>query len=84
MRQAGFYFYFLFPKKTDEATILFFILSKPNEAPFFVHFKHKNVDILILTSEGTFFLFKSEKETDGGHLKQMREGLRNNYCIFFA
>ena len=27
-----------------------------------------------------FFLFKSEKKTDEGYLKQMREGLRN---IFF-
>ena len=27
------------------------------------------------------FLFKSEKKTDMGHLKQMREGLRN---IFFC
>ena len=27
-----------------------------------------------------FFLFKSEKKTNEGHLKQMREGLRN---IFF-
>ena len=44
----------------------------------------KNVDILILTYEynkchdASFFLFKSEKKTDEGHLKQMREGLRNN------
>ena len=49
---------------------------------FFVHFYHKNADILILTFEknesGHFFLFKSEKKTDEGHLKQMREGLRNN------
>ena len=49
---------------------------------FFVHFKHKNAGILILTlkkmNETTFFLFKSEKKTDEGHLKQMREGLRNN------
>ena len=28
------------------------------------------------------FLFKSEKKTDEGHLKQMREGLRNN--LFFS
>ena len=26
-----------------------------------------------------FFLFRSEKKTDEGHLKQMREGPRNNY-----
>ena len=26
MRQAGFYFYFLFPQKTDEATFFFFLL----------------------------------------------------------
>ena len=43
MRQAG---YFFFPPKTDEATFLFFILSKLNEAPFFCSL-HKNVDILI-------------------------------------
>ena len=30
-------------------------------------------------NEATFFLFKSEKKTDEGHLKQMREGLRNNF-----
>ena len=42
---------------------------------FFVHFKHKIADIM---NEATFFLFKSEKKTDEGHLKQMREGLRNN------
>ena len=29
-----------------------------------------------------FFLFKSEKKTDEGHLKQMREGLRNNLLFF--
>ena len=29
-----------------------------------------------------FFLFKSEKKTDEEHLKQMREGLRNNFCLF--
>ena len=34
-------------------------------------------------NEGTFFfLFKSEKKTDEGHLKQMREGLRGR--ISFA
>ena len=31
-----------------------------------------------------FFLFKSEKKTDEGHLKQMREGLRNNYFFLFG
>ena len=58
MRQAGFFVFFggvegggVISKKTDDATFLFFILSKPNEEPFFVHFKHKNDDILILTSE---------------------------------
>ena len=51
MRQAGFYFYFLFPKKQMRPLFLFFIWSKHNEAPFFVHFKHKNADILILTFE---------------------------------
>ena len=29
------------------------------------------------------FLFKSEKKTDEGHFKQMREGLKNN-SFFFA
>ena len=28
------------------------------------------------------FLFKSEKKTDEGHLKQMREGLRNIFLIW--
>ena len=28
------------------------------------------------------FLFKSEKKTGEGHLKQMREGLRNNLYFF--
>ena len=54
MRQAGrqvCFFLLLFPKKQMRPFFLFFILSNPNEAPFFVHFKHKNVDILILTSE---------------------------------
>ena len=32
-------------------------------------------------NEATFFKFKSEKKTDEGHFKQMREGLRN---IFLA
>ena len=31
-----------------------------------------------------FFLFKSGKKTDGVHLKQMREGLRNNLSILFG
>ena len=31
-----------------------------------------------------FFLFKSGKKTDGVHLKQMREGLRNNLFILFS
>ena len=35
-------------------------------------------------NEATFFLFKSEKKTDEGHLKQMREGLRNNYLFFLG
>ena len=29
----------------------------------------------------TLFLFKSEKKTVEGHLKQMREGLRNKYFL---
>ena len=29
-----------------------------------------------------FFLFKSEKKTDEGDLKQMRESLRNNLFLF--
>ena len=33
-------------------------------------------------NEATFFLFKSEKKRDEGHLKQMREGLRNNQLFF--
>ena len=46
----------------------------------FVHFKCKNVDILILTYEPPF-LFKSEKKTDEGLLKQKRECLRK-YFLF--
>ena len=46
----------------------------------FVHFKYKNVDILILTYEPPF-LFKSEKKTGEGHLKQKRECLRK-YFLF--
>ena len=42
---------FLFPKKQMRPLFLFFIVSKPNEAPFFVHFKHKDGGILILTSK---------------------------------
>ena len=30
------------------------------------------------------FLFKSEKKTDEGHLKQMRDGLRNNLLFYLA
>ena len=33
-------------------------------------------------NEATFFLFKSEKKTDEGHLKQMSEVLRNIFLIF--
>ena len=33
-------------------------------------------------NKGIFFLFKSEKKTDEGHLKQMREGPRNNLLFF--
>ena len=53
MRQAGFYFYFLFPQKTDEATFFFFLFDQNTMRHlfFFVHFKHKNADILILTFE---------------------------------
>ena len=68
--------------------ILFFISLKPNEAPFVVHFKHKNVVILILTSkqknEATFLLLKSEKKANEGHLKQMREGLGNDLFLCLA
>ena len=32
-------------------------------------------------NEATFFLFKSEKKTDDGYLKQMREGLRNIFLF---
>ena len=42
-------------EKTDEAgrfyLFMFVISQKTNEAPFFVHFKYKNVDILFLTYE---------------------------------
>ena len=32
-------------------------------------------------NQATFFLLKSEKKTDEGHLKQMRECLRN-FCFW--
>ena len=36
-------------------------------------------------NEAIFFLFKSEKKTDERHMKQMREGLRNNFfCLRYA
>ena len=35
-------------------------------------------------NEATFFLFKSEKKIDEGHLKHMREGPRNNLLLFFS
>ena len=44
-----FYFYFLFKKHTDETT--FFLFHQNLMRHLFVHFKHKNVEILILTSE---------------------------------
>ena len=50
---------------------------------FVVHFKHKNANILILASEkideAAFFIKSEKKNPDEGHLKQMREGLRNNF-----
>ena len=33
--------------------------------------------------EGQFFLFKSEKKTDEGQLKQMREAPENLFFFFF-
>ena len=54
--EAGRFLFFYSPKNTFEAT--FFISSKTNEATF----------LFILS---TFLLFKSEKKTDEGHLKQM-------------
>ena len=35
-------------------------------------------------NEATFLLFKSEKKTDEGHLKPMREGPRNNLLFLFG
>ena len=34
-------------------------------------------------NEAISFLFKSDKKTDEGHLKQMREGLRNFFLNNF-
>ena len=34
--------------------------------------------------EGPFFSFKSEKKTDEGHLKQMREVPENLFIYFFG
>ena len=50
MRQADFIFIFYLPKK-QVRQIFIFISLKTNEAPFLVHLKYKNVDILILTYE---------------------------------
>ena len=82
--EAGrFLFLFFISQKTDEATFFFFYLIKTQWGTFFcVHFKQKNADILILTFEknewGHIFFIQVWKKTDEGHLKQMREGLRNN------
>ena len=46
--EAGRFLFFIF-QKTDEATFLFH--GKLMRHLFFVHFKYKNVDILILTYE---------------------------------
>ena len=51
MRQAGFYFYFLFPKKHVRPLFYFLFDQNTMRHFFFVHFKHKNADILILTFE---------------------------------
>ena len=57
------HFIFYFPK--NRRGHFFFILSKPNEASFFVHFKHKMLIFwfwhLNKKNEATF-LFKSEKK----------------------
>ena len=84
MRQAGILFIFFIcqkknkKKKTDEATFLFD--QNIMGHLFFVHFKHKNDNLLILASEknrrGHFLT--SLKKTNEGHLKQMEEGLRYN------
>ena len=47
MRQAGFNFYFFISPKNRWGQFFKYILSKPYEAPFFVHI----LDILILTYE---------------------------------
>ena len=65
---------------------LFFISLKTIWLLFVAHFKYKNVDILILTmnikiNEATFFNSSLKKKTDEGHLKQMREGLRNIFYM---
>ena len=36
-----------------------------------------------MRAEGPFFLFKSEKKTDEGHLKQMRQVPENLFFFFF-
>ena len=65
MRQASFYFP---PKKRWGHFFLFFISLETYEAPCFVHFKYKNVDILILTYEYNkwdhFFFIQVWKKTD--------------------
>ena len=65
------------------ATFLFFI-SKANDASFLFIL---SIEMLIFwfwhiieINEATFFFIQVWKKTDDGHLKQMKEGLRN---IFF-
>ena len=79
MRQAG----FLFPEKQMRPLFLFDqnIMGHLQKA-FVVHFKHKNANILILASEKideAAFFSSLKKKPDEGHLKQMREGPRNNF-----
>ena len=36
------------------------------------------------SNEATSVLFKSEKKTNEGLLKQMSKGLKNNFCFYLA
>ena len=74
---------FISPKQMTPLFSFFFSSKTIKRHLFLVHCKFKNVDILILTNkinEATF-LSMSEKRTHEGHLKQMREGLRNDFCL---
>ena len=74
---------FLFPPQKMRPLFFFSLKTNEVEAPFFfiLIFKYENVEILNKINEATF-LIQFPKMTDEGNLKQMREGLRNNFFLF--